>query len=155
MSFGTAIKTCFKKYADFNGRARRSEMWWFMLFLQLVSIPVAVVAVIVISVAMAATLTSVEYGDPSMAGLGVIGLVYLGMFVVMLPFILPSYAVQVRRLHDTGQSGLWVLLNFVGAGIVPLIMCVLDSQPGDNQWGPNPKGQDAYLGYPPQAPPPA
>jgi hypothetical protein len=59
-----------------------------------------------------------------------------------------------------GQSGLWVLLNFAGLGIVPIVMCIMDTQSGTNQWGPDPKAGErvaygypsAPLAYPPSAP---
>ncbi len=60
---------------------------------------------------------------------------------------------MVRRLHDMGQTGAWVLLGFVGLGIVPLIMCIMDGQPGTNQWGPDPKALERP-GVPGQAYPP-
>jgi len=75
--------------------------------------------------------------------------------------LVPSLAVSVRRLHDTGRSGFWLLLAFVPliGGLVLLVFEALDSQPGDNQYGPNPKtagvgqsqsqSQGAYL-YPPR-----
>lgn len=58
-----------------------------------------------------------------------------------LGIIVPSLAVAVRRLHDIGKNGLWLLIAlipFIGA-IVLLVFYVTDSQPGDNQYGPNPK----------------
>jgi uncharacterized membrane protein YhaH (DUF805 family) len=62
-----------------------------------------------------------------------------------LAFLLPSIAVAVRRLHDTGRAGWWVLLGFIPIiGWIALIyFYVLDSQPGDNRYGPNPKGVGA------------
>ncbi|MEF2278572.1 DUF805 domain-containing protein [Deinococcus sp. YIM 134068] len=65
-----------------------------------------------------------------------------------LAVLLPSLAVGVRRLHDTGRPGWWLLIGlvpFVG-GIVLLIFYVLDSQPGSNTWGPNPKGVGGTAG---------
>ena len=79
--------------------------------------------------------------------------VFAVLFVASLAFILPHYAAQARRLHDMGQSGLWVLLNFAGLGIVATIMCIMDTQPGTNQWGPDPKaGERGTYGYPPAYP---
>ncbi|MBP1542210.1 MAG: DUF805 domain-containing protein [Prevotella sp.] len=58
-----------------------------------------------------------------------------------LIFFIPSIAVAVRRLHDTGRSGWWILLGIIPiiGGIVLLIFYCTDSQPGENQYGPNPK----------------
>ncbi|MDO4511283.1 MAG: DUF805 domain-containing protein [Bacteroidales bacterium] len=103
MDFGQAIKVCFNKYANFEGRARRSEFWWFQLFCYL--------------------LMSVTCG--------------IGGLVVLIPIISST----ARRLHDVGKSG-WLqlvqLIPFVG-WIIVLVWCLQDSQPGQNQWGPNPK----------------
>lgn len=70
------------------------------------------------------------------SGFGVLGMLY------MLAVLLPSIAVGVRRLHDSGHSGLWLLIAFVPVvgGLVLLVFFVLDSEPGTNAYGPNPKG---------------
>jgi len=66
--------------------------------------------------------------------------------VYFLAALVPHLAVLIRRLHDIGKSGWWILIFlvlFIGP-IWLLILCVLDSQPGENQWGPNPK--ESYQG---------
>jgi uncharacterized membrane protein YhaH (DUF805 family) len=70
------------------------------------------------------------------AGIGLLS----GLFV--LATLIPTIAVLVRRLHDTDRSGWWALLNLVPlvGGLVLLVFTVLDSQPGANRFGPNPKG---------------
>ena len=168
MGFKEAVKTCMSKYATFSGRARRSEFWWFDLFVFLDQLPfqiaffVLYVVAIFPAVQAAGPEGDVETADVSVVPL-VIGVGLLGLAILVL--LLPSYAVWVRRLHDMGQPGLWVLLSFVGLGIVPLIMAFLDTQPGDNQWGPDPKADErnqwanAQYGGPleqpgPAAPPP-
>lgn len=104
-----------KNYAVFNGRARRKEYWMFMLFNILISFAIGFIEGFL--------------GSP-----GVIGLIYA------LAVLVPSIAVTIRRLHDTGRSGWWVLLGLVPVlGIILLIFMVLDSQPNDNEYGPNPK----------------
>ena len=104
IGFGDAIKICFKKYADFEGRARRSEFWWWYLFTFLV------------------------------------GLVpYLG-WIASLAFLLPSIAVGVRRLHDTGRSGWLYLLTLIPCvGSIILIIWWCEDSQGDNEYGPSPK----------------
>lgn len=117
------IEAMTKKYATFEGRARRSEYWYFMLFYFL-----AVVVLTFIDVFTG--MYSEEYGFGLLSAL------------FMIATIIPSLAVTVRRLHDTDRSGWWVLLNLipiVGVLIV-LVFTVLDSQPGANRFGPNPKG---------------
>lgn len=119
MGFMDAVKSVYSNYVTFEGRARRSEYWWFALFYLIVAfVLMGVIGTI------SDTLGSVLYG----------------LFV--LGSLLPAIAVQVRRLHDTGKSGWWVLIGLiplVGA-IVLIIFYVGDSQPGSNQHGPNPKG---------------
>jgi uncharacterized membrane protein YhaH (DUF805 family) len=112
-----------KKYATFAGRARRSEYWYFMLFYFL-----AVVLLTVIDVFTG------MYNEE--AGIGLLSALF------MIATILPSLAVTVRRLHDTDRSGWWVLLNLIPVigVLVVLVFTVLDSQPGANRFGPNPKG---------------
>ena len=117
MSFVESIQTVFSKYCDFNGRARRSEYWWFTLAYSIVN-------------GILSALTR--------NGGTVMSIITL---IVALAVFLPSLGVAVRRLHDTGRSGWWILLAFTCiGGIVLIVWYCMDSQPGDNQYGPNPKG---------------
>ena len=111
------------KYATFEGRARRSEYWYFVMFY-------------VLSIVALAIVDNVLGTLSEEAGLGLLS----GVFV--LATFIPTIAVTVRRLHDTDRSGWWVLLEFVPiiGGLVLLVFMVLDSQPGANRFGPNPKG---------------
>ena len=115
-----------KKYAVFSGRARRKEYWFFALF-----------NVIII---IALTLIDVSAGlYDVVADIGLLsGLYSLAVFV-------PSIAVSVRRLDDTDRTGWWLLIAFIPliGAIVLLVFVLLDSTPGDNRYGPNPK--DAAL----------
>jgi uncharacterized membrane protein YhaH (DUF805 family) len=153
MSMGEAFRTCMRKYADFSGRARRSEYWWFYLALQLFMLPLNLVFIVTYVAFIMSVETSTEYdGTVRFSGgdFGPMVAVIVVMVLVAFGFALPSYAAQTRRLHDMGQSGLWVLLNFAGLGIVPTIMCIMETQPGTNQWGPDPKAAErASYGYPP------
>jgi uncharacterized membrane protein YhaH (DUF805 family) len=110
------------KYATFSGRATRSEYWYFVLFNFLISIAVGIVSGIF----------GKEVNDL------VSGLYSLAMLV-------PSLAVSSRRLHDTGRSAWWLLLGLVPVvgWIVLLVFFVTDTTPGDNKYGPNPKGMNA------------
>lgn len=116
------------KYSDFTGRARRSEYWYFVL---VYSIPMLVL-----------------YGLATMlmvAGSTTFSTILLVLyFVAALALLIPSLAVAVRRLHDTSRSGWWLLIGIVPliGGIALLVFLVQDSQPGTNQWGPNPKAPD-------------
>jgi len=111
-----------KKYAVFSGRARRAEFWYFTLFLFLFSVAFQLVDWVL-------GLNKVA------AGLGFFSLI-LG-----LATLLPSLAVAVRRLHDTGRSGWWLFIGLVPVAgfIILLVFYVQDSQPGSNAYGPNPK----------------
>jgi uncharacterized membrane protein YhaH (DUF805 family) len=124
MSFGDAIRTCFAKYATFNGRARRSEYWYWYLFI--------VLGFIVFSVLDRWIGWEVS---TSAAGAGWLSVIFA------LAIAIPSLAVTFRRLHDTDRSGWWWLLSLVcGIGaLIVFIFCLMDSRP-DNQYGPNPKG---------------
>ncbi|MEQ8406510.1 MAG: DUF805 domain-containing protein [Oceanicaulis sp.] len=117
-----AVKSVYSNYVGFQGRARRSEYWWFALFYFIVAVALQLIAV----------------GVNETMG----GALYL---LFLLGTILPGIAVQVRRLHDTGKSGWWVLLGLIPliGVIVLIIFYVGDSQPGANKYGPNPKGVDA------------
>lgn len=130
MSFGDAIRTCVQqKYANFNGRARRSEYWFFYL-----AVLVAYVVAQVLSLAS-----------------NVLGTLLL--VVVFLGAVVPTLAAGSRRLHDTGKSGwlqLIVIVPFLG-GIALLVLLALDGNPDSNRYGPNPKAVGSG-GY---APPPA
>jgi uncharacterized membrane protein YhaH (DUF805 family) len=108
------------KYAVFSGRARRKEYWLFVLFNILIAFALAII--------------------DSATGLAKSGSIPLNS-LYCLAVLVPSVAVAVRRLHDTGHSGWWwliALVPLVGA-VVLLIFMVQDSAPGQNQYGPNPK----------------
>lgn len=126
MSFTEAVRSALSQYATFSGRARRSAYWWFFLFLFLVYV--------VASILDAILGTTWGYGG---------GVIYT---LAWLALLLPSLAVLVRRLHDTGRTGWWVLIGLiplVGA-IILLVFCVQDGDPAPNQYGPPPKGAAEY-----------
>jgi uncharacterized membrane protein YhaH (DUF805 family) len=112
-----------KKYAVFEGRARRKEYWFFVLFN------------VLISMAMGSIDWLTGNINPE-TGLGLFsGLYALGVMI-------PGMAVSVRRLHDTGRSGWWLLVTFVPVigAMVFLYFMVLDSNPENNEYGPSTKG---------------
>ena len=88
MSFGDAVQTCFRKFIDFKGRARRSEFWWFFLFGSIVS-----------------------SGTNVLSNLGGLFL-FIGLLITLV-MLVPLSAAMTRRLHDTGRSGWWVVAAFV------------------------------------------
>jgi len=91
----------------------------------------------------AIVLTLLYMGGMIMAGQGSsLGTIFFALYgIYALAALVPSLAVDVRRLHDIGKSGWWLLIAFVPivGGIILLVWCATDSQPGDNQYGPNPK----------------
>lgn len=110
-----------KKYADFSGRARRSEYWWFSMFTTTISLFLGFVE--------------------GMMGVAPDSKYSLFAGVWCLAIMVPSIAVTVRRLHDTNRSGWWFLISLipiVGA-IVLLVFLAKDSAPGRNRFGPSPK----------------
>ena len=118
-----------RKYADFNGRARRSEFWLFALFMWVVEF---------VLVMLNGGMTMNAGGTPNF-GIGFILLCVFG-----LAMFIPSLAVAFRRLHDTNRSAWWLLIGlipFIGA-LVLLVFYVLDGTPGPNRFGPDPKGRD-------------
>ena len=108
--------TCLKEhYADFKGRVRRKEYWMFVLFNVIVSMVLTILG-------------------------GLIKCSWIGS-LYSLAVLVPILAVSVRRLHDTGRSGWWILISLipvVGAIWLIVLLC-LDSQPEANEWGENPK----------------
>lgn len=128
MSFQDAVRTCLQnKYADFGGRARRSEYWFFVLFTIIVS---------VVANALNNAVNLPTFGS---------GQTLLGS-VASLALLLPSLSVAIRRLHDTGRSGLWFLLVFIPVlgWIALLIFYTQDSRPQTNAYGPSPKALTPY-----------
>ena len=108
---------CWKKFADFNGRARRQEYWMFALFNFIASVVLQVVD-------------------------GILGTAGALAGLYSLAVLIPSLAVTARRLHDTDRSGWMMLISLiplVGA-IVLLVFLCSDSKPGENRFGANPKG---------------
>ena len=166
LSFGEAVKICFKKYFDFTGRARRSEYWWFVLFICVVRMVCSFIDGILIFA---------------------VDMKFMDAASCVLLFI-PSMAVVFRRLHDIGRSGWWsgvsyillaisilsvlfmagfdfgvlmdnesmfrtlsgtqrmiALLPFIGGLVlcfVILVFSLFDSEPGENKYGPSPKYPD-------------
>ncbi|MFJ5532914.1 DUF805 domain-containing protein [Streptomyces sp. NPDC093261] len=104
-----------KKYAVFNGRARRQEYWMFVLFNVIISVVLAIVDF--------ALNTSI------------LGLLYT------LAVLLPALGVAVRRLHDTGKSGWWLLIGLIPlvGGIILIVFFATEGTPEPNQYGTNPK----------------
>ncbi|MCD6594881.1 DUF805 domain-containing protein [bacterium] len=114
-----------KNYAVFSGRARRKEYWMFVLFNIIFSF-VAMILDNIIGIAI----ENVGYGP-----------IYL---LYCLAVFIPGLAVSVRRLHDIGKSGWFILISlipFIGPIWLLVLMCT-DSESGENDYGTNPKEND-------------
>ncbi|MCW3797299.1 DUF805 domain-containing protein [Sphingomonas sp. BN140010] len=151
-----------RRYAQFSGRARRAEYWWYTLALVIASVVTSVL-------------------DNLLGWGGVVGGAYGPLTgLLVLSTLIPSLAVSVRRLHDTNRSGFWLLLfmapylvmavmagmalaqgNAAGAlasvgllglvvlilGVVIFVFLVLDGTKGDNRFGPDPKAAERTGAY--------
>ncbi|MDW4909821.1 DUF805 domain-containing protein [Streptomyces sp. ADMS] len=109
-----------KKYAVFSGRARRKEYWMFVLFASIIYV--------------------------ALLGIGyAIDMVWIGI-IFYLGILLPALGVTVRRLHDTGRSGWWVLFGLIplAGPITLLVFYCLDGDQGENKYGHNPKFVPAH-----------
>jgi uncharacterized membrane protein YhaH (DUF805 family) len=113
--FQDSVRTVFQRYATFTGRSRRPEYWWFVLFNIIVSLALAIISAILF---------------PSEAD--ILGGIY------NLAILLPSLAVGVRRLHDLGRTGWWLLIGIVPiVGIIVLIVFfATKGEENDNEYGP-------------------
>jgi uncharacterized membrane protein YhaH (DUF805 family) len=105
-----------QNYVGFQGRARRKEYWTFVLYSFIISLVLGILQAVL---HMREILTS----------------------IYSLAVLLPSLAVGVRRLHDTGRSGFWLLIGLIPiiGSIVLLVFMCFDSEAGDNKYGASPK----------------
>ena len=128
LSFAASLASVFRNYANFNGRARRSEFWWFTLAAGIVSWALAAWEMSSID------LSTGEIGSGYALSAGISGLFGLAL-------LLPTLAVQVRRLHDIGKSGGWwffVLIPVVGP-IMMIVWYATAGTVGPNRFGEDPK----------------
>ena len=112
MTFGESVSTCLKKYFIFEGRASRSEYWWF----QLIVTPSYFISTVLEN--------EISY-------------IFLGITIFTL---IPAISAGVRRLHDTNRSGFFLLISlipFIG-GLVLLFFLIPEGTKGKNRFGPDP-----------------
>ena len=133
-SFPEAISLFFKNYANFKGRASRSEFWWvalaeFLFYSVLFSIMTG---------SMMANIVSFEMGD--MSGLGATFFVETLITVALFGLLVPNLALIVRRLHDIGKEWYWLFMVFIpAAGPIIMIVFYCTDSDADNQWGYGPR----------------
>lgn len=136
MSFTDSIRTCFSKFATFDGRATRSEFWWFYLFTVLVAMA-GYIPILILTIIGAASADS--SGAVSAVFTIITVILWIIYFIFVIALYVPLLAVGCRRLHDRGQSGWLQLLMLVPCGtIVLIVFWVMEGSPGDNMYGPKP-----------------
>ena len=114
MNLIESVKTCFKKYGVIEGRASRSEYWFFILFYVLISLPL-------------------EFFAYENLNIAIIEL------IITIGFLIPTITVATRRLHDVNRSGWWQLISFTIIGIIPLLYWLCkNSDEENNRFGSNP-----------------
>ena len=151
LSFGEAIKNCFTKYCTFSGRSRRSEFWLFYIFVQIIMAIITLLFFFIFFFIIAQNIK--EFNDKTnidiynsdyqrrniSLGPGFFVLLMIALFITFI-LTIPVISASVRRLHDTGRSGCYLLLCLVPFGsIILLIFFIEDSQQKTNQYGSSPK----------------
>lgn len=117
MSFTTAVKTCLNKFITIEGRAQRSEFWWFFLFQILATIIPAGI----------------------LAAIGLHSLALAAYYLVALILLAPGVCVAIRRLHDRDMNGWWILAFLIPlVGLLMFIVLALKGTAGENRFGPDP-----------------
>ena len=112
MKFLESIKTCYRKFFDFSGRATKSEYWWFQLYAIIIYV-----------------MLFFFQGD----------LVFV-FSILSIANTIPLWAAAVRRLHDTDKSGWFVLISFIPIiGLFIIYLLIVDGSKGKNRFGPKPK----------------
>ena len=108
MGFWESVRTCFRKYFDFKGRARRSEYWWYCLFSVVACLIWALFGTLLLALPVGMAVQHVSGNET--AGLTTMIII---LCIPLLFLVLPSISVQVRRLHDTGRSGWWMVASII------------------------------------------
>lgn len=160
---------CLKQYADFNGRARRKEYWWFMVINFIITMVLLIGMLVPIFKLGYNSATGGEDIDEMEMMLAMFKSPFLYIYILYyLAVLIPGIAVLVRRLHDTGKSGFWAffvyggsllgsissmfqetnLLAYILLALAALVICIIslvwmftNSDYGPNQYGPNPKDE--------------
>ena len=132
-----SFKIAMAKYCKFNGRARRSEFWYFKLTVAIINAIYLLIAIIIIAIINNKTdeeeIEKIKISDN-------IPLLVIGIVIEAI-FILPNIAVSVRRLHDVGKSGYYYFLNLIPVigTLILLYFYIVDSFPDSNEYGPSTK----------------
>lgn len=141
MGFGEAVSTAFRNYATFSGRARRSEFWFFYLFLAVTHALLGILVAVALATSPTSTSTVdgkvVESISPSAFAIAMYVVIGLWSLATILPFL----AIQVRRLHDIDRTGWWWWIGLVCCvgPIILLVFYVTEGVRGPNRYGPDPR----------------
>lgn len=131
-AFLEAVQSGFLQYSNFSERASRSEFWYFRIF-SLFSVVIAVFLMLLLT-----DLTSNVKDELVIGFVITVDIVSILYIIIVIP--VTNISLSVRRFHDIGFSGwLYFILLLLTGDIAILILSMLDSQPGNNKYGPNPK----------------
>ena len=132
-SFMDCIKLYFKNYANFSGRSRRAEYWFVVLFQGIVAIVLSILSSILISITDGNSAVSIIFS-----------VIMTGWSLACL---VPSLALVVRRLHDLGKSGVYILFGLIpfAGGIILLVWEATDGSPEPNEYGYSPKYTPGFV----------
>ena len=140
----TTLRNYFSNAFNFSGRARRKEYWMSYLYVMIIAM------VFSFAIGIVGGILGAILGE-DIAGI-LVGIISVLYSIGSLVLTFPMFSLCFRRLHDIGKSGWWYLICMglslccgIGSIIMIVFMC-MDSQPGSNQWGPNPKGIGDYSG---------
>ena len=136
MGFRAAIGSCFRKYVGFQGRAPRSEFWWWELFTFLLNFVISFIFAFAAAFLISASKGSGAQGQAQDIATMVNLVGTLAKLVISLGLFLPGLAVTIRRLHDTDHSGWWCLIPLTVIGIIPFFIWMCSrGTPGANRFG--------------------
>lgn len=137
MTFTGAIRSALSQYATFRGRASRAEFWWFALFVVLGNAVLFVVDGLIVGPVFGYRPFSLEGAQPAES-------------LFTLAVLIPGLAVGARRMHDTGRSGWWLLVNLVPVlgWLVYLYFAIQPGEPAINAYG-SPPPSEASAARPP------
>lgn len=127
MNFVDAVRSGFNNYANFSGRALRSEYWWWVVFVWIAGIVANIIDRALGLTIYTTNMNGIEQGSGPIAA------------IVGLALLIPGLAVLVRRLHDTDRSGWWfwlVIIPIIG-WIVLIVFLATSGTPGPNKYGPS------------------
>ncbi len=149
MNIKTAVSTCYRdKYIDVSSRAMRSEFWWFLLAFLVIWQVLALIDAAAFAPIYTLTMQSPVMPEGIPVDFGPMSTIFL------IVSIIPLITVTMRRLHDTGKSGWWLLLTFVPVigFLVVFVFAAMKGTEGPNRFGPNPLGPVALREEPEDMP---